>query len=282
MSERSRVEERDDLLTSLGLLADPVRRLIFGTEEPNPLIPYIRSQFQQDLVDFRQQATNYCRPGKHDFGVELDTILRESKRLADLLADIQNPELREAARQKFSQYLSRVQAAIRMVPCDDPGVVLPAESPLKTYFRLRAVCVGATTRLDLFDPYLAADVFHRYLRDIGDNTFITVVTSEKAMVTPQGRRAVQSRDQIVAVSELLALERPTTYRFYVTSQQHDRHLRADDLILHLGGSVKDASRNDPYTISTLDATNSNHSVLDSLISSVTEWFGFYVTTHRRA
>jgi len=281
MSERSRVEDRDELLTSLGLLVDPIRRLIFGTEEPNPMIPYIRSQFRQDLVDFRQQATSYCRPGKHDFGVELDTILSGSKRFSDLLAEIEHPELREGAQKKFAQYLSSVQAAIRRVPCDDTGVILPAESPLKTYLRLRAVCVGATTRLDLFDPYLSADAFHRYLCDIGDKTSITVVTSEKAVLTPRSRRDVQSRDQIVAVSELLALERPTLYRFYVTSQQHDRHLRADDLILHLGGSVKDASRNDPYTISTLDATQSNHSVLDSLISSATEWFGPNVTTHRR-
>ena len=246
------------------------------------MIPYIHSQFQQDLVDFRHRVTTYCRPGKHDFGVELDTIFRESKRFSDLLGEIQHPELRQSAQQKFPQYLSRVQSAIRAVPCDDPGVVLPVESPLKTYFRLRAICASATTRLELFDPYLSADVFHRYLRDLGDKTAITIVTSEKVMVTPQGQQAVQRQDQIVAVSELLALERPTLYRFYVTAQQHDRHLRADDSILHLGGSVKDASKSAPYTISTLDATQSNHSFLDGLISSATEWFGSNVTTHRRA
>jgi hypothetical protein len=205
MSEKSRIEERDELLTSLGLLVDPIRRLIFSTEEPSPLIPYIRSQFQQDLVSFRQQATNYCRPRKHDFGTELDTILRESKRISDLLAEIQRPELRENVQQKFPQCLSKVQAAIRAVPCDDPGVMLPAESPLKTYFRLRAVCATASMRLELFDPYLSADVFHRYLRDLGDKTQTTVVTSEKVMLAPQGQQAVQRRDQIVAVSELLAL-----------------------------------------------------------------------------
>ena len=282
MSEKTRIEERDDLLTSLGLLVDPIRRLVFGPEEPSPLIPYIRSQFQQDLADFRHQVTEYCRPGKHDFGAELDRILRESKRFSDLLGAIQYPENREHAQLQFPQNLSKVQAAIRVVPCDDPGVVLPAESPLKTYFRLRAICASATTRLELFDPYLSADVFHRYLRDLGDKTHITVVTSEKVMVTPQGQQAIQRRDQIVAVSELLALERPTLYRFYVTLQQHDRHLRADDGILHLGGSVKDASKTAPYTISTLDATQANHSVLDVLISSATEWFGTHVTTHRRS
>jgi hypothetical protein len=151
---------------------------------------------------------------------------------------------------------------------------------------LAARAVGGKGRLiflySLFDPYLSADVFHRYLRNLWDTTSITVVTNEKIMVAPQGPQAVQRRDQIVAVSELLALERPTLYRFYVTAQQHDRHLRADDSILHLGGSVKDASKTAPYTISTLDATQSNHSFLDRLISSATEWFGPNVTTHRRA
>lgn len=280
MTKKSRIEELDDLLTGLGMLVDPIRRLIYDTEDPKTKIPYIRSQFIQDLPDFRAKATDYCRVGKHNFGVELDSICRKSSDFTDFFGLLQHPELREEARRKFPEYLKQLKTAIRAVPCEDPGVMLPAESPLKTYLRLRAICSSATSRVELFDPYLSTEVFHRYLCEVGENTPITVVTSEKIMVAPKQPQDIQRRDQIVTVSELLALERPTLYRFYVTSKQHDRHLRADDSIFHLGGSVKDASKATPYTISTLEATESNHNSLDSLISNATEWFGPNVTTHR--
>lgn len=282
MSEKSRTEERDDLLTGLGMLVDPIHRLMFETDDPLKMIPYVRSQFQQDLGHFRTQVTKYCRPGKHNFDREIDVILREAKRFSELLDEFQRPELWRNSRDKFSNYLKAVRTAIGAVPCEDVGVMLPAESPLQTYYRLRAICSNATERLELFDPYLDADVFHRYLRETSEKTYLRIITSENIMVKPQGQQGMRRRDEIIAISELVALERANSYGFYVTLQQHDRHLRVDNQIFHLGGSVKDASKRAPYTISLLDPTQSNHIFLDGLISGADEWFGPNVKTHRHS
>ena len=92
---------------------------------------------------------------------------------------------------------------------------------------------------------------------------------------------VNRRDRIVAVSELLAKQYPGRYQFCVSSEQHDRHIRVDDEVLHLGGSPKDAAKADYFTISNLDPVQSNHAFLDGIISRATEWFGPSTPTHRR-
>lgn len=281
--KKSRIEERDELLTSLGLLIDPIRRLVFGGDDPGVLIPYIRSQFHQDLNGpngFREHAATYCSPGKHDFGTELDVILRETGRFTDFLGEIENPSRREGANERFQEQVKKVQKALRSVPCEDVGVVLPSESPLQTYYRIRATCSAATFRIDLFDPYLDADVFHRYLRDVGDQTYLRVVTSEKAMSQKQDSSTRPA--EILAVSNLVSLERPNSYGFYVASRLHDRHLRVDDKIFHLGGSINNASHRTPYTISVLEPNQTNHDMLDGLISDANEWFGSRVRKHRRS
>src|SRR3954464_1564953 len=88
------------------------------------------------------------------------------------------------------------------------------------------------------------------------------------------------RDQIVPVSELLSIERPHSYQFRVTQQQHDRHMRIDNDIFHLGSSFNSAAKKAPYTISKLDPIQSNHAFLDDVINKATKWFGPSTTTHR--
>src|SRR5262249_52514686 len=143
----------------------------------------------------------------------------------------------EQIKHDFERRMEEARAAIRNIPCDDPGTILPAESPLQTYMRLRAINAGVHSRLDILDPYLTAEVFHRYLADVPPAAMLQVVTGNKVMLGSDTNR----RDRIVAVSELVAAERKNKYRFLVTAQQHDRHCRADDEILHLGGSVAHAS-----------------------------------------
>ena len=243
---------------------------------------YGRSSIK-NLEAFRAEAVEFCRPGRHRFESELDAILRETKHFSDFLGMLKHPELLSEARGKFPQHLKRVQEAIRAVPCDQQDTILPANSPFKTYLKLRSICSIAASRLDLFDPYLGPEAFHRYFAWCDENVTITVVTSEKLMIpAPASKNAQNRRDRIIAVSELIAAERPTKYRFLVTAKQHDRHLRVDQNIFHLGGSIKDASKAAPYTLSALDATQSNHSFLDEVIAQAVEWFGPSVQSHRTA
>lgn len=281
MVQRSRVEQRDHLMTALGMLADPIRRLIDSLPGERHKSPYVESQFRSDLNEFRQELLTYCRPGRHDFAPEFDEAIRVVGNLLDHVRQSRNAESSDAInriRSDFEQRMEESRAAIRNIPCDDPGTILPAASPLQTYMRLRAINAGVRLRLDVLDPYLTAEVFHRYLADVPPTAMLQVVTSDKVM---NGADTVR-RDRIVAVSELLAAERRVKYRFLVTSQQHDRHCRADDEILHLGGSVAHASMFAPYTVSKLDPSQSNHAFLDQVIAGATEWYGPTVTTHRKS
>ena len=281
---KSRTEEREELLIGFALLVDPVRRLIDSGDDPRSMIPYVRSQFDQDLNLFRDQVVAFCRPGKHRFERELDAILRAVSGIPDLIGALQEPESRERVRSRgFPDQVQRTKEAIRAVPCDDPATILPAESPYATYIRLRAICGGAGSRLELFDPYLEATTFHRYLPDLDGSVLVTVVTSTDVMdlgLNPPAAKASR-RDRIVAVSELLGQQFPRRYQFRVSREQHDRHVRVDNTILHLGGSAKDAAKNHYFTISRLDPTQSTHTFLDGIVHRSTEWFGPTVTIHRR-
>lgn len=283
---RSRIEERDDLLTGLGLLIDPIRRLVFADGDPNPHIPYVRSQFYQDLAPFREDVTRFCRPDKFRFETELDVILRETNHFVEIMGSIKHPEHVEHSRRQFPLQIKKVRDAIRAVPCDDPGIILPTESPYTTYLHLAAICRAATGRLQLFDPYLEAVTFHRYLPTIPDNVQVVIVTNSDVMdlpatESPTSHKTVR-RDRIVSVSELLASQFRDRYQFRVSSEQHDRHIRVDETILHLGGSAKDAGRSDYFTISKLDPIQSTQATLDGIIARATEWFGPSVRLHRRA
>jgi hypothetical protein len=130
-------------------------------------------------------------------------------------------------------------------------------------------------RLDLFDPYLDAEVFDRYLADTSKQVEIALVTEVANM------RNVRRRGRIVAVSELVALERPTLYRLLEVPSIHDRHLRADDKIYLLGGSAKDASKTDFYTIAETDSNPTLHSTLDNIMAGATAWYQPGMLRHRR-
>jgi hypothetical protein len=284
MSQMSRVEQRDELITSLGMLVDPIRRFLFQDLDPKK-VPFLRAQFSRDFVAFSHPLHAYCKVGGYELTKEYSDAIRAIQSFPDVMriaCDVQAPE---NARKDFNNLLSKAQAAIRNIPCDDSGTILPSESPYSTYIRLRSICRGATTRLDLFDPYLDAQTFHRYLPEIPEGVRVTVVTSSDVMDVPPASPPTSAktlrRERIVAVSELLAGQFPDRYEFRVSTEQHDRHVRVDDQILHLGGSAKDAAKSDYFTISNLDPVQSNHAFLDGIIARATEWYGPTVRTHRR-
>jgi len=136
------------------------------------------------------------------------------------------------------------------------------------------MCCKANQRLQIFDPYLGVEPFHLYLAEVNDSVEVTVVTSSAIMDTDPTWKSkdVKRRDRIVTISELFSIEHPTSYQFRVTQQQHDRHMRIDNDIFHLGSSFNSAAKKAPYTIGKLDPTQSNHTFLDGVINNAIEWF----------
>ncbi|KAL8931319.1 MAG: hypothetical protein Q9211_007055 [Gyalolechia sp. 1 TL-2023] len=156
------------------------------------------------------------------------------------------------------------------------------------------MCSAATTRFDLFDPYLERETFHRYLPDFTPTLRVRVVTSKDLMevkslsasptqnAIDKFNEATQRRDRVVAVSELLAMEYPDQYEFLVSGEQHDRHIRVDDEIIHLGGSMKDAGKSRYFTISPIDPNELNHTILDGIIKKSDVWYGPTNKKHRKS
>jgi hypothetical protein len=275
----SRAEQRDQLLTALGMLADPIRRLLENAaDETMAHASYVRAQFQVDYQQYLQLLVSFTRVGHLEFVQERQrakTAVWKLESLLDYEFPIAALTTRTIIMGFFHETMRTAEGFIRAIPTDEADEILSAGSPFATYCRLRALVQGAATRIDVLDPYLDAAVFHRFFRD-ALQADVTIVTSQATM--DDKRR----RDRIVAVSELYGQERGQThYRLLVTTRQHDRHMRIDDGIFHLGGSVKDASLRSPYTLASLDPTQSNHAFLDGIIAAADEWFGPSTTTHRR-
>ncbi len=113
------------------------------------------------------------------------------------------------------------------------------------------------------------------LADVDKNVTITVVMGKEITLPKNAARL----GRIVAISKLLAAERPTCYRL-LAADIHDRHLRADDKFFHLGGSAKDMAKKKPYTVSNVEPASGIATGLDAIITGADEWFGPTTTTHR--
>ena len=278
----SRLAARDDLFTSVGLLAGPILRAAADPATDPSTIPFIRSQFRKDYDEFVKKLSAYGRVGDTEFQDEWLRVRNVAWELHDVLTVLEKVPRAPNALHRVEAVVASIRNAIHSIPMQDPDTILPAASPFMTYLTLRAHCSGARDRVDLFDPYLDEAPFHRYLGAVGTTVPITVVTSSTAMaISTTNSSAARRRSRILAVSELLAAERPTSYRFLVAATIHDRHIRLDDTILHLGGSVKDAGRTADYTIGKLDGTAANQAALDAIISTADEWFGPSNPVHRR-
>jgi len=252
--------------------------LFFNEPNPKGKIPYVRSTFMKEKEIFLKQVKEFCRSGRVHFDTEYDSVRQAVNWLIELFDPLQAQDMAHHARGKYSSYKERIRTSIRAIPCEDPDTILPEKTPYDTYFLLRAMVRKATDRIQFFDSYLIAAVFHRYLRELPDGIEITIVTGKDIMeLLKSGSRR---RDEIIAISELLAAQYPDSYRFLV-ADFHDRWVRVDQDIFHMGGSFKDASKDDMYTISNLDSTSSIDAKLDETISSADEWFGPTNQEHRR-
>ena len=272
----SRTETKFRLMRELGSVLDPIQRLLFNDAEPNPSRPRIAvvlAQYERDKDAWLHRVHDFCTIN----GMILEPYYRNIHNPIHQISII----LREYAtrleimKESFLVVRSSVESALIDVPTDDPDVMMPPESPFQTYLRLLGICGTAKTELELFDPYLDAEVFDRYLTDVGTGVEVVLVTEENNM------RIARRRDRIIAISELVVFERPDSYRLLEVPSIHDRHLRADHKIYHLGGSAKDASKTDFYSIIETDSNRTLHSTLDGIIAGSTPWYQPGMSFHRR-
>lgn len=82
------------------------------------------------------------------------------------------------------------------------------------------------------------------------------------------------------VSKLFANERGSSgYCLMYHSDLHDRYLKCDETVYHLGGSMKDAGRKSNYTISEISITPDAETEVLKLINESSEQFGLNSSNH---
>jgi hypothetical protein len=276
MPSESLLKLRDELLTEVHFAIDPVRRLPVDPDWRTKL-PYVEHRFASEMQEVLNKMHGFCQTA-HIAGSGIATQTHNG--LCELMKVCRHfnavtPNL-DVCAEAITTAFGTACFQLRSLPCQDISVIMPALSPFTTYLTLLALCRSTKGRIDVFDPFIDKKVFDRYLGDVDKSATITLVT-EDARLT----RDPNIRDGIVAISELLARERPSSYRLCTVTSIHDRYARIDDTVYHLGGSLKDAATNDPYTITTSTSDATIHKALDDMIADGTEWFGPKVTNHRK-
>lgn len=119
----------------------------------------------------------------------------------------------------------------------------------------------AAHRIHYFDRYVNEEFFRLYLRDLDRSLEIRLVTTK-------GNQDF-GVDNLLPVSGLVAQEF-SNYQLIEChhTNLHDRNLRIDDNIFHLGASLKDAGRH-PMNFSLADSSAQAHQILDDVMGGGT-------------
>jgi hypothetical protein len=273
----SRLETKFRLMRELGALLDPIERLLFNDADQNPSrvkIAVVLAQYTKDKDVWIAKVHEFCHINDMLLSTFYSSVQQQCQFIQNILTD--RTIAFETVKQSFLELQAKVESALREVPADDPDIMLPPQSPFQPYLRLLAICGVTTTRLHLFDHYLDAEVFDRYLPDVGKGVEITLVTDAGMM-----RKYPRRRGRIIAISELVALERPAQYRLLEVPRLHDRKIRSDDKIFDLGGSLQDASKTDFYSITNTDNNATLHATLDGIIAASAPWYQPGFPKHRK-
>lgn len=259
---KSRLAERDELLMKFGMLIRPISDLLDGSL-PGTAIRHVRARFRAEYPAFMQDVIQVCRPSEQlRYDQELNAIKRKAWQLDEVMQELVSGQLPESLTGTFDEIVAVTSDLIREIPADDPSSILPPASPFRAYKIIRALCAGARARLELFDPWADGDTLIRYLSEVSPTVTVRLLTTSKALRGGQGVQGMR----LSSISALLQVERGDLYALLINETLHDRHLRVDDEVFHLGGSVKDAGRRSPYTITKMEVDASMAAELDKLVA----------------
>jgi len=273
----NRLEQKSDLLIKLGGLFGPLLKLVEAPEQYNEQEKAeTLARYFAEHIKFWYMFNSFCQgqPG-HDYALE-------SAKCSRAIYMIKNYMLSGATLESvLDESFQAARSAIDAVPVPATSVILEAGSPFTAYCRLRELCeVDATSSLVWLDPYMSADIFHRYITAVRETVPITLVTSEPDSHT--GGRNKTRWNEFLDISRLFAVERGAgLYTLIVQPNLHDRWVVFDKKRIYaLGGSAKDAAQKDYFTIATIEQTPANLQSIQSQISSGAEFFGVNSPTHQ--
>jgi hypothetical protein len=272
-------ERQADLYIKLGALFDPLLTVLsdpgrFSTQDRAEAF----AKFYHDAGDFQGMFEQFTkmRPG-YDFRGQFVRVLNHINNFVFNVNDRWDnvTKLNEFVRETFNQ----IRKAVGEIQVDPTTGIRPSSSPFSTYCTLKDLATTTFTAQLWVDRYLDASVFHRYLRGLSDDVEVTLISWSRAKRC-RGAKDTPQYTEFIDVSRLYAAERgPARYRLIENEEIHDRWLRCDNQLLHLGGSAKDAGDKSPYTLSVMEPTEANFQALENLISGGTELFGPNHPTH---
>jgi hypothetical protein len=267
---RDRLQQKDSLFVKLGALFGPLQRLIeqpdqYDEQEKAETLAQYFAEYPKLQAEFRTFSTG--QPS-HNYAIEF-------RKFFGALRSIENQLFQGAPLEAIvSEQMSIAQAAIDAVPVPRTSVILEAGSPFTAYCRLRELCESdVTTSLVWLDPFCDASIFHRYVASVRPQVPVTLVTSEAGPHT--GNRDRTRWAEFLDVSRLYAQERGSVlYRLVVQPNLHDRWVVFDGKRIYaLGGSAKDAGNRDYFTITGVEASETNLQSIQAHIDTGMEFFG---------
>jgi hypothetical protein len=270
MTQLDKAQQRFDLTVKLGMILGDVERMVKVPKAP-PAFDYyhLAEILRADLNVWSPAVDEFARTesgGVLGFAYQLKKPLEELRR--EVLHLAKTDRACDAGRQTtLAAMLDRCRKELgkqmALVPLHWTPTMYAAQSQLTIYCRMRESLSSATQRVQYFDRYLHRDFFHLYLRDLPRHLEIKLCTTAGRPREDYGVCSVR------LISKRAAAEF-TNYelRRSTPAELHDRNLRVDAQIFHLGPSVEDAGRS-PMNWTLGDSTPAGHKLLDDILSNAT-------------
>lgn len=261
------VAEKGQLIFELGLLLGPVREVI---DDPSIFDSNqratIRARYRVDSDAFRGRVLSFCRRPGADFDTEFSLVRNELNNLL-LAVNANLVNAPDALASSIDHLLPQIIEGIQAIPAEIETTIHETNTPFSTHCRLLDIVSAASGDVTVVDRYLDSSIFYRYLRFAHESVPVTVITREP-------RSTSADFNGFLDASRLFAAERgPSTYRLLYEQSFHDRWLKCGSDLYHLGGSVRHAGFQSPFTLSKIDPTDSNFGVFDSVTAAAREIFG---------
>lgn len=262
----SRKEQQAELLISFGELIAPLEELVIHPDEQTEKTrSKACAKYTNDRPRFYETLNKFCKGEKgHNYSVESSAITQTLNGFTNQLFKLR--EDTEQLKNRLQEIRNIVKKNILSIPCELDTEIFEANSPFTVYIKLRSIVECANTQLTFIDPYISAGLIRRYFHYIPNNINITVIT--------KCRTGGTEFNDFIDLSSLFANERGfSKYRLMYHPDPHDRLLKCDDDVYHLGGSIKDAGYKSKYTITKMQSITDGQDKINTYISESSEQFG---------
>ncbi|WP_372724221.1 hypothetical protein [Novipirellula sp.] len=260
--------ERTSLILHFGMLIAPIKDLAFrSAPATGPDYRLLEAKLYPDLQAWVKESQQFARFGDYAFNIEVNDIIgiakgivRQTGHLAKHFPD--NDQNRQESLQRYVLKCEKdIIDAIDKIPIEWESQLLAAGTPFSTYLKIADAINAARTRVHYFDRYLDPDFFPLYLRSLARDVEVRLVTT---------RGSVNFGVQAISNVASLAAKEFGDFRLIEVSPRdmHDRNLRIDQKVFHLGTSTNDAGSK-PTNFAVADSSNSANLILDDVIANGT-------------